>query len=90
MLGLQRPIESSWPCTCNHDLRTTRSGPQNARPRLNFDFTGTMASTEDVEFKTVDGLMLRGRLYHSGALGPGVVMCPGVSFVELQSYRVIC
>lgn len=38
-----------------------------------------MASREDVEFKTVDGTILRGRLYPATVRGPAVVMTPGVS-----------
>lgn len=34
---------------------------------------------EDVEFKTLDGLVLRGTLYPSQTKGPGIVMTPGVS-----------
>lgn len=37
-----------------------------------------MASAEDVEFKTIDGITLRGRIYPAKALGPGIVISPGV------------
>ena len=32
----------------------------------------------EVEFKTVDGVTLRGKLYRGNEGGPGVVLCPGV------------
>lgn len=32
----------------------------------------------DVEFSTIDGLLLRGRVYAAFERGPGVVMSPGV------------
>lgn len=38
-----------------------------------------MANQQDVEFQTIDGLTLRGRVYVSKDKGPGIVMCPGVS-----------
>jgi hypothetical protein len=34
---------------------------------------------EDVDFNTIDGLTLRGRVYHAESIGPGIVLCPGVS-----------
>lgn len=34
---------------------------------------------EDVEFKTIDGLVLRGWLFPAAKRGPAVVMTPGVS-----------
>lgn len=34
---------------------------------------------EDVEFKTVDGVTLRGRIFQAANRGVGVVMSPGVS-----------
>ncbi|KAF2463965.1 uncharacterized protein BDR25DRAFT_382833 [Lindgomyces ingoldianus] len=37
-----------------------------------------MDSIENVEFKTIDGLTLRGHVYHSEGCGLGVVMCPGI------------
>lgn len=33
----------------------------------------------DVEFKTIDGLTLRGSIYPAASKGPAVVMTPGVS-----------
>lgn len=38
-----------------------------------------MENPERVEFKTLDGLVLRGFLYPADTKGPGVVMTPGVS-----------
>lgn len=38
-----------------------------------------MATQEEVEFKTADGVILRGRIYAAKERGPGVVMSPGVS-----------
>jgi hypothetical protein len=38
-----------------------------------------MAAHEDVEFKTLDGLTLRGWLYPASKRGPGIVITPGVS-----------
>lgn len=37
-----------------------------------------------VEFKTLDGLILRGRLYAASTRGPAVVMTPGVCKPPLQ------
>ncbi|QPH02866.1 hypothetical protein C2857_007084 [Epichloe festucae Fl1] len=36
-----------------------------------------MAPREEVEFKTVDGVVLRGHLFRAQSRGPGVVMSPG-------------
>lgn len=36
---------------------------------------------EDAEFKTIDGLMLRGRAYLAEQRGPGIVLSPGVSLL---------
>ncbi|KAI0172778.1 DltD N-terminal domain protein [Hypoxylon sp. FL1284] len=41
-----------------------------------------MADQEDVEFKTVDGITLRGRIYAAKERGPGVVMSPGFNAVK--------
>ncbi|KAI1762471.1 DltD N-terminal domain protein [Hypoxylon sp. FL1150] len=41
-----------------------------------------MASQEDVEFKTADGITLRGRIYAAKERGPGVVMSPGFNAVK--------
>lgn len=38
-----------------------------------------MVVPQDVEFKTVDGITLRGHLFSARNRGPGVVMSPGVS-----------
>lgn len=38
---------------------------------------------EDVEFKTLDGLTLRGWLYPAASKGPAVIMTPGVSRDQL-------
>lgn len=37
-----------------------------------------MATRRDVEFKTLDGLTLRGRLYATAGRRPAVVITPGV------------
>lgn len=37
---------------------------------------------EDVEFKTIDGLTLRGWLYPAASKGPAVIMTPGVSKMQ--------
>jgi len=39
-----------------------------------------MPPTEEVTFKTLDGLSLCGRLYPAASRGPGIVITPGVSF----------
>ncbi|RYC54292.1 hypothetical protein CHU98_g11916 [Xylaria longipes] len=41
-----------------------------------------MSSVENVEFKTVDGVTLRGKIYHATQPGPGIVMCPGFNGVK--------
>jgi hypothetical protein len=44
-----------------------------------------MAAHEDVEFKTLDGLTLRGWLYPASKRGPGIIITPGVSQSQLQA-----
>jgi len=39
-------------------------------------------SREDVEFKTIDGVTLRGSVWRASKRGPGIVICPGVSLAE--------
>ena len=39
---------------------------------------------QDVEFKTIDGLTLRGWLYPAASKGPAVIMTPGVSLMQLS------
>ena len=39
---------------------------------------------EDVEFKTLDGLMIRGWLYPAKSRGPAIVITPGVCFSTLH------
>lgn len=34
---------------------------------------------EDVEFQTLDGLMIRGWLYPAASRGPAIIITPGVS-----------
>ena len=34
---------------------------------------------EDAEFKTLDGLTLRGNLYPASSRGPAIIITPGVS-----------
>ena len=41
--------------------------------------TITTMVSQDVEFKTVDGVTLRGHMFAAKDRGPGVVMTPGVS-----------
>ena len=41
-----------------------------------------MAHHEDVEFKTLDGLTLRGWLYPVSGRGPAIVITPGVSVLS--------
>ncbi|GKT64372.1 N-terminal alpha/beta hydrolase domain protein [Colletotrichum tofieldiae] len=41
-----------------------------------------MTRQQDVEFKTVDGVTLRGRIFPAADRGPGVVMCPGFNGVK--------
>ena len=38
-----------------------------------------MMQHEDVEFRTIDGLLLRGRVYPANERGPGIILSPGVS-----------
>jgi fumagillin biosynthesis transferase len=38
-----------------------------------------MQLQEDVEFKTIDGVTLRGRVYPANERGAGIVLSPGVS-----------
>ncbi|KFY02232.1 hypothetical protein O988_02305 [Pseudogymnoascus sp. VKM F-3808] len=46
-----------------------------------------MASTyEDVEFKTIDGLILRGWLFSAAKRGPAVVMTPGFNCIKEDFY----
>lgn len=45
-----------------------------------------MGIIEDVEFQTLDGITLRGRVYHAKKQAPGIVMCPGV---RLASFKTI-
>lgn len=33
---------------------------------------------QNVQFKTLDGIYLRGRLYAAAQRGPAVILCPGV------------
>lgn len=39
-----------------------------------------MATKENVEFKTMDGLTLRGWFFPADVKGPGIVMTPGVGY----------
>ena len=41
-----------------------------------------MAGNEDVEFKTIDGLTIRGWLYPASKRGPAIIATPGVSLYE--------
>ncbi len=42
-----------------------------------------MLPQEDVEFSTLDGLVLRGRLYPAAGAGPGIILSPGVSQLSI-------
>ncbi|KAI0406533.1 alpha/beta-hydrolase [Xylaria palmicola] len=44
-----------------------------------------MSLPNEVSFKTVDGVTLRGRLYPASARGPGVVMAPGMNTTKEMS-----
>lgn len=48
-------------------------------PPFLFKLEMKMAAHEEVEFKTLDGLTLRGWLYPASKRGPGVIITPGVS-----------
>ncbi|KAI1111783.1 alpha/beta-hydrolase [Nemania sp. NC0429] len=41
-----------------------------------------MANRENVEFRTVDGLTLRGCLYPAAQKGPGIILTPGFNFTK--------
>jgi hypothetical protein len=45
--------------------------------------TPKMSSHEDVEFKTLDGLTIRGWLYPASVRGPAIVITPGVSYFQI-------
>lgn len=45
---------------------------------LKKDMTVSELTREDVEFKTLDGLTLRGWLYPAAQRGPAMIMSPGV------------
>lgn len=47
-----------------------------------------MANIENAEFKTIDGITLKGLIYAAGARGPGVILAPGVSQLHSQDYPV--
>jgi hypothetical protein len=51
-----------------------------------------MVAFEDVEFKTVDGTILRGRLFPAKDRGVGVVMSPGVSprYQSIPTHNLLC
>lgn len=44
-----------------------------------------MQNRRDVEFRTIDGLTLRGWLYQASDRGPGIVLTPGVSLLAIQT-----
>lgn len=48
-----------------------------------------MASHQDVEFKTLDGITLRGIIYHATDKGAAVVLCPGVSLTQCLNYAAL-
>jgi hypothetical protein len=43
-----------------------------------------MSGNESVEFKTLDGLKLMGRLYPTIKRGAGIIITPGVCQLHLQ------
>ena len=59
------------------------------RQSLGFDqalipiHSSEMPAHQDVEFKTIDGVTLRGRAYPATEKGAAVVLCPGVSVKTL-------
>lgn len=44
-----------------------------------------MGGHQDVEFKTLDGLTLRGWLYPSSKRGPGIIVTPGVGHAHFYT-----
>ena len=44
---------------------------------------------QEVEFKVIDGLTLRGSLYPAASKGPAVIMTPGVSVTRLVTLGVV-
>jgi hypothetical protein len=44
--------------------------------------TVSVAPREDVEWKTLDGLTLRGWLFPAAQRGPAMIMSPGVSTIS--------
>ena len=44
---------------------------------------------QEVEFKAIDGLTLRGSLYPAASKGPAVIMTPGVSTTRLVTLVVV-
>ncbi|KAI1073749.1 Alpha/Beta hydrolase protein [Whalleya microplaca] len=48
-----------------------------------------MAIQEDVSFKTLDGLVLRGWLFPASTKGPGIVMTPGLNFPIGELYHEV-
>lgn len=48
-----------------------------------------MAYHEDAEFKTLDGLTIRGWLYPAKTRGPAIIITPGVSCVSIMQNHSI-
>lgn len=48
-----------------------------------------MAHHNDVEFKTLDGLTLRGCLYPASGRGPAIVVTPGVSVLPYYTGKAV-
>lgn len=46
-----------------------------------------MAGRQEVEFKTLDGLTLRGWLYPAKSRGPGIIMTPGVRRARQTAFQ---
>ena len=47
-----------------------------------------MLPQEDVEFKTIDGIFLRGCLYPVAGTGPGIILSPGVSALPRNKHSI--
>jgi hypothetical protein len=47
-----------------------------------------MTSQQEVEFKTTDGLTLRGRIFAAKERGPAVIMSPGVGFQLTRPWAI--
>jgi hypothetical protein len=48
-----------------------------------------MPAHQEVEFKTLDRLTLKGRLYPASRRGPGIILTPGVSPSYFRSAKAV-